>query len=39
MTHLVLGGTRSGKSRFALEQVMQLRETTGLPMTLQDSSK
>ena len=33
MIHLVLGGARSGKSRFALEQVMQLNEATGLPVT------
>jgi adenosylcobinamide kinase/adenosylcobinamide-phosphate guanylyltransferase len=33
MIHLVIGGARSGKSRFALEQVMQLSETTNLPVT------
>jgi adenosylcobinamide kinase/adenosylcobinamide-phosphate guanylyltransferase len=33
MIHLVLGGARSGKSRFALEQVMQLSEETNLPVT------
>jgi adenosylcobinamide kinase/adenosylcobinamide-phosphate guanylyltransferase len=33
MIHLVLGGARSGKSRFALEQVLQLSEKTGLPVT------
>lgn len=33
MIHLVLGGARSGKSRFALEQVKQLSESTGLPVT------
>ncbi|GAC21547.1 bifunctional adenosylcobinamide kinase/adenosylcobinamide-phosphate guanylyltransferase [Paraglaciecola arctica] len=33
MIHLVLGGARSGKSRFALEQVMQLSESKNLPVT------
>lgn len=33
MIHMVLGGARSGKSRFALEQVMQLSEKTDLPVT------
>lgn len=33
MIHLVLGGARSGKSRFALEQVKQLSEATNLPVT------
>jgi adenosylcobinamide kinase/adenosylcobinamide-phosphate guanylyltransferase len=33
MIHLVLGGARSGKSRFALEQVKQLSEQTDLPVT------
>jgi adenosylcobinamide kinase/adenosylcobinamide-phosphate guanylyltransferase len=33
MIHLVLGGARSGKSRFALEQVIQLSEKTDLPVT------
>lgn len=33
MIHLVLGGARSGKSRFALEQVMQQSEKTDLPVT------
>ena len=33
MIHLVLGGARSGKSRFAVEQVIHLSEKTGLPVT------
>jgi adenosylcobinamide kinase/adenosylcobinamide-phosphate guanylyltransferase len=33
MIHLVLGGARSGKSRFALEQVLKLSEETDLPVT------
>ena len=33
MIHLILGGARSGKSRFALEQVKQLSEKTDLPVT------
>ncbi|MBL4631551.1 MAG: bifunctional adenosylcobinamide kinase/adenosylcobinamide-phosphate guanylyltransferase [Paraglaciecola sp.] len=33
MIHLILGGARSGKSRFALEQVKQLSEETGLAVT------
>jgi adenosylcobinamide kinase/adenosylcobinamide-phosphate guanylyltransferase len=33
MIQLILGGARSGKSRFALEQVKQLSEDTGLPIT------
>ncbi|MFT6991896.1 MAG: adenosylcobinamide kinase/adenosylcobinamide-phosphate guanylyltransferase [Paraglaciecola sp.] len=33
MIHLVLGGARSGKSRFALEHVKQLSEKTDLPVT------
>lgn len=33
MIHLVLGGARSGKSRFALEQVKHLSESTGLAVT------
>jgi len=47
MIHLVLGGARSGKSRFALQQVMlnqalaaRVDKVTftaaGLPMTLKD---
>ena len=32
MIHLVLGGARSGKSRFALQQVKQLSEQTDLPV-------
>jgi adenosylcobinamide kinase/adenosylcobinamide-phosphate guanylyltransferase len=33
MIHLVLGGARSGKSRFAVEQVIKLSEITNLPVT------
>lgn len=33
MIHLVLGGARSGKSRFALEQTTELSENTELPVT------
>ena len=33
MIHLVLGGARSGKSRFALEQVMHLSASSNLPVT------
>jgi adenosylcobinamide kinase/adenosylcobinamide-phosphate guanylyltransferase len=33
MIHLILGGARSGKSRFALEQVKQQSKKTDLPVT------
>lgn len=33
MLHLVLGGARSGKSRFALDQAQQLSEQSNLPVT------
>ena len=33
MIHLILGGVRSGKSNFALQQAKQLNEATDLPVT------